>query len=239
MRRSVTRTTRFLLAAAAAAVVATLAGACGDDASDQRPPDTPTVRAVDSTEALAFMAAVDQSEVQTAQIGTRRANATEVRLFAQLMWREHAQSGRNIAELARQMEVDLRSAAPQSPMIANLRTTSQQTAQRLGNMSRSAEFDRAYVESQVRAHQALIQDLRRIVGSGQASDTSIAPGGGVDVGITGRPDVLAAGATADARRAANRRPETARDAARIMLAQAQQHLARARQMQAQLASGAR
>ncbi|MFN2567229.1 MAG: DUF4142 domain-containing protein [Gemmatimonadaceae bacterium] len=233
MQRPIARTIRSLLAAGAL----TLAGACGGDDAPRAAPDTPAAaREVDSTEALAFMAAVNQSEVQTAQIGTRRASDTEVRRFAQLLWREHAQWGRDIADLARQMEIDLRAAAPQSSMIANLRATTQQTTQLLDRTPRGPGFDRAYLDSQVRAHQALIRDLRRIVGdSGRRVAASLAPGGGVDVGVTGRPDTAARTAS----RPANRKAETALEAAQMMLAQVQQHLDRARQLQSRLGGGTR
>jgi predicted outer membrane protein len=228
-----TRTTRLLLFAGA---VAALAGAC-KGANEQRAPDTPTAREVDSTEALAYLAAVNQAEVEAAQRGARRANTTEVRRFAQLMWREHAQAGRDVAELARQMELDLRNAAPQSSLVANVRSMGQQTTQQLDRIPRSPEFDRAYVESQVRAHQAVLQDLRRILGdSSRRVSASLAPGGGVDVGVTGRPDT--ADAAAAARRSANRKAENAQEAVRMTLTRVQQHLDSARKIQAWL-GGAR
>jgi predicted outer membrane protein len=229
-----TRTIRLLPAVG----VLALAVACGGDTKEQRAPDTPVARAVDSTEALAYMAAVDQSKIEAAQRGARRASDTEVRQFAQLLWREHARSGREVAELARQLELDLRAAAQRSPMVANVRTMSQQTTQLLDRIPRSVEFDRTYIDSQVRAHQAVLQDLRRIVaGSGQIVAAGVAPGGGVDVGVT--PSATAAGATAAARRLRDRRPETSQEAAQMMLARVQQHLDRARQIRSRLAGGAR
>ncbi len=214
-----------------------LAGACG---GDDRPaaPDTPAAaRGMDSTEVLAFIAAVDQSEVQAAQLGTRRASNTEVRQFAQLLWREHAQSGRDVSELARQLEIDLRASGQASRVIANLRTTSQQAFEQLNRVPKGPGFDRAFLESQVRAHQALLQDLRRIVGdSSRRVSASLAPGGGVDVGVTGRPDPAEAAAAAS--RAANRKAENPDEAARMMLMRVQQHLERARQVQSRLAGGA-
>jgi predicted outer membrane protein len=210
-----------------------LAAACKGDEQRPQTPDTPAVRAIDSTEALAFLAAVDQSEVQAGQIGTRRATNAEVRRFAQLVWREHAQSGRDVAELARQMNVDLRAAAPQSQMIANLRTTTQQALQALDRTPKGPGFDRAFLDSQVRAHQTLIRDLRRIAGdSGRLVAASLAPGGGVDVGVTGRPDTAAAAAAAS--QAVGRKPENPQDAAQMMIAKVQQHLDRARQLQTRL-----
>jgi predicted outer membrane protein len=229
--------TRILRSLLVVSVLA-LTVACGG-ANDQRPPDTPAAREVDSTEVLAFLAAVDQTEIDAAQRGARRANTTEVRRFAQLLWREHAQSGRDLAELARQWELDLRTAAPQSRLIANLRAMGQQTTQLLDRTPRSAEFDRAYIESQVRGHQAVLQDLRRIVAADSArrANASVAPGGGVDVGVTGRID--AADSAAAARRATRRKAENAQEAVRIMLARVQQHLDSARRLQAWLGGGAR
>jgi predicted outer membrane protein len=225
---------RSLLAVGVIAVsVAALAGACKGDEQPAATPDTPAARAMDSTEVLAFLAAVNQSEVQAGQVGTRRASDAEVRRFAQLLWREHAQSGRDVAELARQMEIDLRAATPPARMKANLDALSQQTSQLLDRTPKGPGFDRAFLDSQIRAHQALVQDLRRIVSDSGRVAASLAPGGGVDVGVTGRPDTSAAAA---ASRAVNRKAENALDAAQIMLAQVQQHLERGRQLQARLGS---
>jgi putative membrane protein len=231
-RRFTRRTPSLLVVVGALA----LAVACKDD---QRAPtsDTPAVRALDSTEVLAFLAALDQSEVQAAQIGTRRSADVEVRRFAQLMWREHAQAGRDVAELARQMNVDLRTAAPQSPMIASLRAMSQQTIQALDRTPRGPGFDRAFLDSQIRVHQALIRDLRRIVSdSGRRVAASLAPGGGVDVGVTGRPDTAASVSAMS--RAGGRKPENPQEAAQMTLTEVQQHLERARQLQARLGATA-
>jgi predicted outer membrane protein len=225
------RTTRSLLVVGAFA----LAVACGD-ASEQRAPTSDTAaRALDSAQVLAFLTAVNQSQVQAAQGGTRRASDAEVRRFGQLLWREHAQLGRDVAELARQMEIDLRAAAPPERTIANLRAMSQQTSQLLDRTPRGPGFDRAFLDSQVRAHQALVQDLRRIVSDSGRVPASLAPGGGLDVGVT--PSSNAAGATTAARRLLDRRPETPQEAAQLMLARMQQHLDRARQFQARLAAG--
>ena len=233
MPRPTARTTRFLLAAAALAA----AGACKGETKQRAPaPDTPAVRELDSTQVLAYVAAVDQGEVQAAQIGARRASNTEVHQFAQLLWREHAKSGRDLAELARQMEIDLR-AVPASPMIAKVQAMSQQTTDLLNRTPKSAAFDRAYIDSQVRAHQAVLQDLRRILSDSGRVSASLAPGGGVDVGIIPGRSETAATTAATAKRAANRKAETPREAAQMMLAQVQQHLDRARQLQSKLGGG--
>ena len=225
MPRSIVRRIGYILAATGVAIAA----ACKSN-EQKAAPDTPVAAPeVDSAEALAYLAAVDQAEVQAGQIGTRRASSSAVRQYAQLLWREHAQSGRDVAELARQLEIDLRAAAPQSRLIADLRTRSEQTVQQLNRTPKSAEFDRLFLDSQVRAHQAVLQDLRRIIGdSSRRVSATLAPGGGIDVGVTGRVDAAAAAAAAN--RAANRKAENALDATRMMLGQVQQHLERARQL---------
>ncbi len=121
-------------------------------------------------------------------------------------------------------------------MITNLRTMSQQTIQALDRTPRGPGFDRAFLDSQIRAHQALIRDLRRIVSdSGRLVAASLAPGGGVDVGITGRPDTAAAASALS--RAGGRKPENPQEAAQMTLTEVQQHLERAQQLQARLAGG--
>jgi putative membrane protein len=212
-----------------------VAAACGGDANEQgaatadsaggaavgaAPSDAGTVS---PQEAVAFMAAADQSEVQAAQVAVNKATNPEVRQFAQKMQREHSKSAQQNSELAKRMNVDVNApASQQGQMVANLQQMSQQMAQQLNSTPKGPEFDRVYIDGQVQAHQTVLENLQRIAGtSAGATGTTPAP-----------PPGGAGGDTTQG--AAN--PQ---QAAQTMIPHVQQHLDEARQIQTRLSSGTR
>ena len=223
------RTTRLFLTAAALAMSA----ACGGDANEQGAATdttgTPTVGAaaggasasgeVNPTEAVAFMAAVDQSEVQAAQVAVDKATNREVRQFAQMMQREHSRSSHEIGELAKRLNVSLEASAQQGHMVQNLQQMSQQMSQQLNSTPKGPEFDRVYIDGQVQAHQTVLENLQRIAGGAAAGGAAPAqpPGG------AGRDTTHGAA--------------TPQQAAQTMIPKVQQHLERARQIQGRLGGG--
>jgi predicted outer membrane protein len=246
MHDTLPRHRRLLLALGAVGLV----GACGGDANESGAGRDSLAgadsRELDAAEALRFMAAADQGEIQAAQLAARLATDREVRQFAQLMWREHSRSARDVADLARQMEIDLQASARAGPLVTSVRSMSQQTTQLLNGTPRGAGFDRAYVDAQVRMHQAVLQGLQRIAaGGGRGVGADVAPGAGVDVTMPGTPGVPAATTPAQlptrpvraASRARSRVAATPQEAARLAIARVQEHLAGARQLQARLGGG--
>jgi putative membrane protein len=231
METALSRTMRLTLTAA---TVAFLAG-CGGDANEQgaATPDSasqPTVGAapgdvggdVNPQEAIAFMAMANQSEVQAAQVAIDKATNAQVRQFAQKMRTEHSQADRQIGQLAQRMNVTLDTAqAQQGQMVASLRQMSQQMSQQLNSTPKGAQFDRVYMDGQVQAHQAVLENLQRIAGtSGGAGATPAPPPGGA-----GRDTTQAAA--------------TPQQAAQQMIPHVQQHLEEARRIQARLQGASR
>jgi putative membrane protein len=220
----------------AAGAVALLVAACGGDANEQgaATPDslrTATVGAaagdvgaagnVNPQEAVAFMAAANQSEVQAAQVAVNKATDPEVRRFAQKMQTEHAKSAHEVGELAKRMNVSLESSAQQGQMVQSLQQMSQQMSQQLNSTPKGQQFDRVYIDGQVQAHQAVLENLQRIAGTtGATGATPAQPPGGA-----GRDTTQGAGSP--------------QQAAQTMIPHVQQHLDEARRIQAKLQGGAR
>jgi putative membrane protein len=219
------------------AAAVTFLAACGGDANEEgaATPDSAgqaTVGAapgdvagasVAPQEAIAFMAAANQSEVQAAQVAVDKATDREVRQFAQKMRTEHSKSAQEVGELARRMNVSLDTSAQgqQGQMVASLRQMSQQMSQQLNSTPKGSQFDRVYIDGQVQAHQAVLENLQRIAGTSGATGA---------VGATG-----ATGAARDTTQAAAS-PE---QAAQKMIPHVQQHLEEARRIQAKLGGGSR
>jgi putative membrane protein len=208
--------------------------ACGGDANEEgAATDTSSAGAataagdvgasgtVNPQEAVAFMAAADQSEVQAAQTAAQKATNQDVRQFAQKMQREHSKSAQEIGELAKRLNVDVQASTQQGQMVQTLQQMSQQMSQQLNATPKGPEFDRVYIDGQVQAHQTVLENLQRIASS--AGSTGAAP------------SPTAGGAGQDTTRGTM----TPQQAAQKMIPHVQQHLDEARQIQSRLSSGAR
>ena len=219
----------------ATSAVAFLAAACGGDANEQGAATTDSVGtgtvgaaagdvaagSVNPQEAVAFMAAANQSEVQAAQVATSKATDPEVRRFAQKMQTEHSKAAHEVGELAKRMNVNLESSGQQGTMVQSLQQMSQQMSQQLNSTPKGQQFDRVYIDGQVQAHQAVLENLQRIAGtSGAAGAAPVQPPGGAGRDTT-------QGATSP------------QQAAQTMIPHVQQHLDEARRIQTKLQGGGR
>jgi putative membrane protein len=223
MDTALSRTIRLSLVAAALTV-----SACGGDANKKgattdtasaagaASTDTSTATSVSPAEAVAFMAAADQSEVRAAQIAMRKATNPEVKRFAQEMNRDHSKAAHEDGELAKRLNVDLKSAAQQGEMAKNVESMAQQMSQQLNSTPKGAAFDKAYIDGQGQAHQTVLENLQRIAGTNGAATT---------------PPPASAGAPGQE---TSKGAMTAQDAARAAIPHVQEHLDKARQIQAKL-----
>ena len=217
------RTMRLSFVAAALTV-----SACGGDANREgaatdtnaaagvASTDTATGASVSPAEAVAFMATADQSEVAAAQIAMRKATNADVKRFAQEMNRDHSKAAHEDGELAKRLNVDLKTAGQQGEMARNVEAMAQQLSQQLTSTPKGAAFDKAYIDGQVQAHQTVLENLQRIAGT---SSTSPSPAPAA-VGTPGQDT--------------SKGPATPQDAARAVIPHVQQHLDKARQIQSKL-----
>jgi putative membrane protein len=207
--------------------------ACGGDANEEgaaTDTSTGTVGAapgdvgapsVDPQEAVAFMAAANQSEVQAAQVAINKATDAEVRRFAQKMQTEHSKAAHEVGELAKRMNVSPEASGQQGQMVQSLQQMSQQMSQQLNSTAKGQQFDRVYIDGQVQAHQAVLDNLQRIAGTSSAAAAAPAPPPG--------------GAGRDTTQGAT----TPQQQAQTMIPHVQQHLEEARRIQARLQGGGR
>lgn len=223
---------------AALCLLVAFAAGCGGDANEEGAAtdtsqgaataagDVNTAIAVSPQEAVSFMAEANKSEVDAAKVAAQKATNAEVRRFAQKMQREHTQSEREVSDLARRLNVTLDSSSQQGAMVQSLRQMAQQMSQQLSSTPKGAEFDRVYIDGQVQAHQAVLENLQRIAGSTAGGNTGSTTGAG-----TGTAATAAAGSS--------QAPATPQEAAQKMIPHVQQHLDEARQIQSRLSSGGR
>jgi predicted outer membrane protein len=102
-------------------------------------------------------------------------------------------------------------------MVQSLQQMSQQMSQQLNATPKGPEFDRVYIDGQVQAHQAVLENLQRIAGS--AGNTGVSP----TPGTAGQDTTQGA--------------MSPQQAAQKMIPHVQQHLDEARQIQSRLSSG--
>jgi putative membrane protein len=227
MKTTFSRTIRFSIVTPALAALM----ACGGDANEEGAATDTTGAAataagdigasgggVSPQEAVALMATANQTEIQAAQVAVEKATDAQVRQFAQKMQREHSQSAREIGELATRMNVDLQSSSQQGQLVQSLRQMSEQMSQQLNSTPKGPDFDRAYIDGQVQAHQAVLESLQRIAGSTGASGATPPPPAGTDT---------------------TQAASSPQQAAQKMIPRVQQHLDEARQIQTRLSSGSR
>ncbi|HEV7255708.1 MAG TPA: DUF4142 domain-containing protein [Mesorhizobium sp.] len=102
--------------------------------------------AMSAQDYVAMAASSDMFEIQSSQIALEKGQSDAVKQFAQEMVADHDQTSAQLAAAARQEQVEVPSA-----MMEKHATMLEQ----LGNAS-GAEFDAAYIEAQVMAHQEAV-----------------------------------------------------------------------------------
>ena len=96
----------------------------------------------------------NQGEVDQGQVAIARANSDEVRAFARMMVSDHSQALTKANDLFSRINV-----TPNDfDLTGNLKSNSQQTVSNLNTYS-GADFDQKYIQSQIDAHQWLLNSL--------------------------------------------------------------------------------
>ena len=121
---------------------------------------------------LAFVAAVDQAEVEEGEVARTKATNAQVRQFAQRMVTEHSTHLRQTGQLQQQLGGN----AQQEQPPGDLRDMHQQTMQRLDSLQRGQAFDTAYIDAQVMAHQTALQRLQSQLGASGTTASGTASG---------------------------------------------------------------
>ena len=107
---------------------------------------------LDDAEILAVVRTVNSSEVAAAELATERAAAGETRQFAQQVMEQHSKGNQQVATLA--------STIPprDNALSMSLREQAAADIEKLEEHS-GEEFDRAYVETQARMHQQVLDTI--------------------------------------------------------------------------------
>lgn len=135
--------------------------ACGSDGSSDRDADrqrTSDTSGMESRESMsprvitATLMTINEGEIETGRLARDRAQSGEVRRFAEMMVNEHTNANERVRDLSSRQNIQ-----PNEGGVAQqLRRDTQQQMSRLRNLS-GAEFDRAYIDSQVQMHQDALQ----------------------------------------------------------------------------------
>lgn len=97
------------------------------------------------------VANVHSAEIEQARLAQKKTNNDQVRQFAAMMIQQHTQ--------AQQQESALNLGKEESPLSKRLSTRSQATLQELSS-KQGEEFDRAYIETQIVAHQQALDTIQ-------------------------------------------------------------------------------
>jgi putative membrane protein len=184
----------------------------------------PAMAPVSQEDALAFMAASDSGEIATSTIAQKKGTSAEVKSFAQEMIREHRKMLQEGAALGKKLGV---TPAP-GELAMQAKAMGDSMTKMLDSTKKGADFDRAYIDGQVRAHEATLQHLQHIDQMGTTG------GAAAGAGATG---AAAAGATGAAKSGAAGAATTVQEQARMAIPKVQAHLDKARQIQQKLPQG--
>jgi putative membrane protein len=108
-----------------------------------------------STDIAAIMTAANEGEIQEGQAAASRATSASVRDFANMMVSDHTSALNSAKSLFDREHIVANS---DNDIARQLRSGAQQTISALGTYN-GASFDRAYMQSQVDAHQWLLTQL--------------------------------------------------------------------------------
>lgn len=124
--------------------------------------EAPAVAGGDMTEAdvVSFLNTANTAEIQAAELAQQQSQNEEVRQYAQQMITDHTQAN----EMLGQAGQTGAATDTQSEAARTLRDEAASTMQRLQGLT-GAEFDRAYIDSQVQMHQRVLDQLDQATGA--------------------------------------------------------------------------
>lgn len=114
--------------------------------------------AMTAPNALVMIGLSNGAEIQTSQIAQEKATSAGVKDFAKMMVTDHQAMQKEADDVATKANL-----TPQPPAQADQkRAAGDQMVQQLNNTAKGAEFDRAYVDGQVQAHQQTLTELQQL-----------------------------------------------------------------------------
>ena len=114
---------------------------------------------------LSTLGVLNGAEMTEARVARRRANNGSVKGLADLLLSDHAQMQSGLDSLAKAKNI----VPAAGPRAQALQTETKSERERLEQLT-GAEFDRAYVQAQVKAHEEAIAEANRLAGVAQDGD---------------------------------------------------------------------
>jgi putative membrane protein len=116
-------------------------------------PSGATGEAMDASAILSQLAVANETEIQEAKTAASKASSPQVKRFANALAQQHQQNLQQGRALARQMKISL---------TAGTGTASESQSAAMGEMAgkSGADFDRAFLEHQIQAHQQNIDKIQ-------------------------------------------------------------------------------
>jgi putative membrane protein len=142
--------------------------------SDTAAPPTGGATDLPTTEAgvVELLKTIDNGEVEVGQLAKTKASSAKVKSFAQSMVTDHSNSLKKLDRIKIELDSGTTTMAPEtSPIVTTLQSKHQQTMTRLQSLS-GAEFDRAYMDEMVNAHQQVLDLVRQLQSSAQSAQWS-------------------------------------------------------------------
>ena len=181
------------------------------------PPATPGAQAgpTDGREFVTQLAIAGMTEVQLGQMASERGSHADVKAFGQMMVKDHSQAGKELSQAAMQMNL---------PMPTDIDQKHKDLVDRLSKLQGPA-FDREYMTAMVQGHEEVLSKLRARTGHSGATPAAGHPAGTTDKpGATRTDGPAAQGGHGDALTQWALKAEP----------RVQQHLTRAREIQAKV-----
>jgi putative membrane protein len=96
--------------------------------------------------------AANQAEVEQAKIAQKKAKHARVKKFAAMMIKHHGDAQKKQDKLAKKLTLTVED----SPALAELKSSNQSTLEKLESTNAGPDFDMAYMNAQVEAHQKVL-----------------------------------------------------------------------------------
>ena len=142
--------------------------------SDTTPPPTSGAMDLPTTEAgvVELFRTIDNGEIEAGQLAKTKASNAKVKSFAQSMVTDHSNGLKKLDRIKTGLESGTTTMTPEtSPIVTTLQSKHQETMSRLQSLS-GAEFDRAYMDEMVNAHQQVLDLVRQLQSSAQSAQWS-------------------------------------------------------------------
>jgi len=125
-------------------------------ASDRVPSGTTTTQSLTDSQILYVLHAANVSEIEQARMAQTKAQNARVKRFAAMMLEDHGQADAKANEVAKKTQSSLAPSQTSERLESDAKQLSSKVAAQQGS-----DFDRAYIDAQVKGHRAVLQSIDR------------------------------------------------------------------------------